>query len=158
IFTGAFTTAGAFFAMALTNFKGIQEKGNICGGGLLICLVPMMTLLPVLFLRGRQNVMEHQQMAFPETRAKIENICLRRPMTVAAITVVITLLTASQLHKLYFDYNLLNMQSAGLPAVEFEEKLINSASKSVLFGAVVADSFDDAMKKEEAIKKLSSVA
>jgi hopanoid biosynthesis associated RND transporter like protein HpnN len=158
ILTGAFTTAGAFLAMALTNFKGIQEMGIICGGGLLVCLIPMMTLLPVLLLRGRQNVMDHQQMAFPETRAKIENIWLRRPITVVAITLVVTCLTASQLHRLYFDYNLLNMQSAGLPAVEFEEKLINSASKSVLFAAVVADSLDDAMKKEEAIKKLSSVA
>ena len=35
IFTGALTTAGAFLAMAFTNFKGIQEMGIICGGGLL---------------------------------------------------------------------------------------------------------------------------
>jgi len=55
IFTGAFTTAGAFLAMSFTNFKGIQEMGIICGGGLLICLVPMLTLLPVLLLRGRQT-------------------------------------------------------------------------------------------------------
>ena len=60
IFTGAFTTAGAFFAMAFTDFKGIKEMGIICGGGMLVCLVPMMTLLPVLLLRGRQNVLDHQ--------------------------------------------------------------------------------------------------
>jgi predicted RND superfamily exporter protein len=47
IFTGGFTTAGAFFAMALTDFDGIQEMGVICGGGLMVSLVPMMTLLPV---------------------------------------------------------------------------------------------------------------
>ncbi|HMJ65227.1 MAG TPA: MMPL family transporter, partial [Candidatus Binatia bacterium] len=46
IFTGAFTTAGAFFAMAAADFKGIQEMGIICGGGMLVCLVPMMTMLP----------------------------------------------------------------------------------------------------------------
>ncbi len=59
IFTGALTTAGAFLAMGFTNFRGIQEMGIICGGGLLLCLVPMMTLLPVLLLRGRQNVIDH---------------------------------------------------------------------------------------------------
>ena len=58
IFTGSLTTAGAFIAMAFTNFKGIQEMGIICGGGLLLCLIPMMTLLPVLLLRGRQNVID----------------------------------------------------------------------------------------------------
>jgi len=39
-------TAGAFLAMCFTNFQGIKEMGIICGGGLLVCLVPMMTLLP----------------------------------------------------------------------------------------------------------------
>ena len=52
IFTGALTTAGAFLAMRFTHFKGIQEMGVICGGGLLICFIPMMTLLPALLLRG----------------------------------------------------------------------------------------------------------
>ena len=61
IFTGALTTAGAFLAMALTNFRGIQEMGIICGGGLLICFIPMMTMLPVMLLRGQQNVMDHQR-------------------------------------------------------------------------------------------------
>lgn len=53
IFTGCFTTAGAFFAMSLTDFRGIQEMGIITGGGMLICLVPMMTLLPALLLREK---------------------------------------------------------------------------------------------------------
>src|SRR4029079_8731202 len=154
IFTGAFTTAGAFLAMGLTNFKGIQEMGIICGGGLLICLIPMMTLLPVMLLRGRQNVMDHQHTDLPDARARIENIWLTRPVTVAIVTTVLCALAATQLHKLYFDYNLLNMQSAGLPSVEFEEKLLNSAEKSVLFGAVVANSLEEAVDLQDKIEKL----
>ena len=83
IFTGAFTTAGAFLAMAFTRFKGIQEMGIICGGGLLICLVPMMTLLPVLLLKGRQNVIDHAEGDLAERRARIENLWLQRPVLVA---------------------------------------------------------------------------
>jgi hopanoid biosynthesis associated RND transporter like protein HpnN len=158
IFTGAFTTAGAFLAMGLTNFKGIQEMGIICGGGLLICLLPMLTLLPVLLLRGRQNVIDHAHREVPDTRARVENIWLKRPMATLVITLVLCGLAGSQLPKLYFDYNLLNMQSAGLPAVEFEHKLIQSASKSVLFGAVVADSVEEAVELEERIRKLPVVA
>jgi hypothetical protein len=170
IFTGAFTTGGAFLAMGLTNFKGIQEMGIICGGGLLVCLVPMMTLLPVLLLRGRQNIIDHKQGDLSETRARIENIWLRRPVVVTVITVALCGLAGSQLGKVYFDYNLLHMQSAGLPAVEFEEKLIHAATnsvsgsttnangKSVLFGAVVADTLDQAVRLEEDLKKLPVVA
>ncbi|MEK7684025.1 MAG: MMPL family transporter [Verrucomicrobiota bacterium] len=158
IFTGCFTTAGAFFAMGLTDFKGIQEMGIITGGGMLICLVPMMTMLPVLLLRGRQNVLDHQISAGIDKRARIERLWLERPVLVIVTTVSLCGLCLSQFHKVYFDYNLLNMQSRGLPAVEFERKLIDSASKSVLFGAVVAGSLEEALRLESRITNLTTVA
>ena len=170
IVTGAFTTAGAFLAMGFTNFKGIQEMGIICGGGLLICLVPMMTMLPVLLLRGRQNVSNHIPGAFDVRRARIENFWLQRPWWVTIITLALCALAATQLHKVYFDYNLLNMQSAGLPAVEFEKKLIyatnsapgldatNAPAKSVLYAAVIATNLEQAISLERQITNLSAVA
>jgi hopanoid biosynthesis associated RND transporter like protein HpnN len=167
IFTGALTTAGAFLAMWFTDFKGIQEMGIICGGGLMICLVPMLTLLPALLLRGRQNVVDLQLDAV-DRRARIENLWLRRPVAVTVLTVALCTLCLSQFHKIHFDYNLLNMQSEGLPAVEFEEKLINSTTnavagtnppgRSVLFAAVIADSVEHAAELEEQIRKLPVVA
>ena len=87
IFTGALTTAGAFLAMAFTNFKGIQEMGIICGGGLLVCLIPMMTMLPVLLLKGRQNRIDHDEGDIAERRARIENLWLQRPVMVTCVTV-----------------------------------------------------------------------
>lgn len=158
IFTGAFTTAGAFLAMGFTNFRGIQEMGVICGGGLLVCLVPMLTMLPVLLLKGRQNVMDHEHGDLAQGRARIENVWLQRPVLVTCLTVALCGVAATQIHKVYFDYDLLHMQSAGLPAVEFEKKLLNSADKSVLFGAVIATNLAQAAELEEQIKKLPAVA
>jgi len=157
IFIGALTTAGAFLVMSLTHFKGIQEMGIICGGGLLVCLIPMMTLLPVLLLRGKQNVLDHKIGAV-ERRERIENLWLQRPVLVTAIVTVLCALAWTQVHKVYFDYNLLNMQSHGLPAVVFEQKLIDSADKSVIYGAVVADSLAEAVALEEKIKTVPTVA
>jgi hopanoid biosynthesis associated RND transporter like protein HpnN len=157
IITGALTTAGAFLAMAFTNFKGIQEMGIICGGGLIVCLVPMMTLLPVLLLRGRQNVIDHKGLQ-EKTRARIENLWLQRPAVVTAFIVVSCGVAALQLFqgKIKFDYNLLNMQSAGLPAVEFGQKLIDSG-QSVLFSAVVANSLEEATALESRLRALTNV-
>ncbi len=157
IFVGALTTAGAFLAMWLTNFKGIQEMGIICGGGLLVCFIPMITLLPVLLLRGRQNVLDHK-IHDVERRARIENIWLERPVLVMVIVVTLCALAWTQARKVYFDYNLLNMQSAGMPAVVFEQKLIDSADKSVLYGAVIADSLPQAVELQKQIEKLPTVA
>jgi hopanoid biosynthesis associated RND transporter like protein HpnN len=156
ILTGALTTAGAFIAMWFTDFKGIQEMGIICGGGLLVCFIPMMTLLPVMLLHGRQNELDHQPSSAAATRARIERVWLKRPLLVTLLIAITCTLAALQLHKVYFDYNLLDMQSAGLPAVVFEEKLIHSADKSVLYGAVVADSLPQAVELEKKFKALTN--
>jgi uncharacterized protein len=158
ILTGCFTTAGAFFAMGLTDFKGIQEMGIISGGGLLICLVPMMTLLPVLLLRGRQNVLDHTYPQVVERRARIERLWLERPLAVTGITVALCGLAFAKFNRVYFDYNLLNMQTKGLPAVVFEQKLIKSAEKSVLYCAMIAKSLEEAAALEVNVTNLSAVA
>ncbi len=157
IFTGALTTASAFLAMAFTHFRGIQEMGIICGSGLLLCLVPMMTLLPVLLMRGRQNAIDHQTTE-DDARARIENIWLKRPVLVMAITAALCVLALVQARKVYFDYNMQKLQALGLPSVVFEEKLFAAADKSLLYGAVVANSLTNAIDLEEQIRKLPTVA
>ena len=155
ILTGALTTSGAFLAMALTDFKGIQEMGIICGAGMILCLVPMMTFLPVLLLRGRQNVLDQAHAAQP--RARIEQIWLRRPALVSAITVSFCLLAAVEARRVRFDYNLLNMQSKGLASVEYGKKLAQSG-ESVLSAAVIATNLEQAIDLEERLKKLPLVS
>jgi hypothetical protein len=59
--------------------------------------------------------------------------------------------------KVSFDYNLLDMQSKGLPAVVYEKKLLFSG-QSVLSAAVVADSLEEAREIEQKVKKLPTVA
>jgi hopanoid biosynthesis associated RND transporter like protein HpnN len=157
IFTGALTTAGAFLAMYFTNFKGIKEMGVICGGGLVICFVPMMTLLPVMLLRGRQNIIDRRA-SEDVTRARIENIWLQRPVLVMTVMVVLCALAWGQACKVYFDYNLEKLQAAGLPSVVFEHKLLNSADQSLLPCAVVASNLDQAISLEKKIRQLPGVA
>jgi predicted RND superfamily exporter protein len=157
IFTGALTTAGAFLAMYFTNFKGIKEMGVICGGGLMICFIPMMTLLPVMLLRGRQNIIDRRA-SEDVTRARIENIWLQRPVLVMTVMVVLCALAWGQARKVYFDYNLEKLQAAGLPSVVFEHKLLNSADQSLLPCAVVASNLDQAISLEKKIKQLPGVA
>ena len=157
IFTGALTTAGAFGAMAFTNFKGIQEMGEICGGGLMLCLIPMLTMLPAMLLRGRQNQLDHQ-IHEDRTRARIENIWLQRPWLVTGITASLCVAAVVAGRKLYFDYNLLKMQNPRLPSVVYAQKLMNSADKSLLYAAVITDSLTNAVALQRKIEALPLVA
>ena len=159
IFTGALTTAGAFIAMILTDFRGIQEMGIICGGGLLLCLVPMMTMLPALLLRGRQNVID-LHMKEDIARAQIEKIWLHRPAIVLGITAVLCVLAGIEVYrgKVKFDYNLMQMQTPSLPSVTFEQVLFQHADKSLLTGDIVANNLEGAIALENVVKKLPTVA
>jgi hopanoid biosynthesis associated RND transporter like protein HpnN len=157
IFTGALTTAGAFLAMAFTNFKGIQEMGIICGGGLLVCFIPMMTLLPVMLLRGRQNVIDHRATE-DEARARIENIWLQRPALVLGITAGLCVAALFEARKVHFDYNLIKLQNPSLSSVVFAHKLVDLADKSLLYGAVIVDSLTNAVDLAEKLRKLPMVA
>ena len=125
----------------------------------------MVTMLPVLLLRGRQNVLDHKlgdtldRKAAVEVdrRTRIENFWLRRPVLVIGAIVVLSALAIIPSLRVRFDYNLLHMQSSGLPAVIFQDKLIHSSTRSVLFGAVVADSINEATNLAARISKLPTV-
>ena len=70
---------GRFPGDGLHRLQGHPGDGDYLRRRLLICLIPMMTLLPVLLLKGRQNVIDHEQGDLAERRARIENIWLQRP-------------------------------------------------------------------------------
>jgi hypothetical protein len=157
IVTGALTTAGAFLAMGLTDFKGIQEMGIISGGGLVLCLIPMLTMLPVLLMRGSQNVIDHKVGMAAEKREAIEHFWLDRPVWVIGVALALCVGAATQFHRIFFDYNLLHMQSKGLTSVIYEKKLLYSG-QSVLYAAIVADSLPQAHHFEEVVSNLPAVA
>lgn len=159
IFTSGFTMSGAFFAMMLTDFKGIREMGMISGAGLLVCLIPMMTLLPVLLVRGKPGPAGEGVACAPSRRRqRIEQIYLSRPWTILICGAAFTLFTVSQFSKVRFDYNLLNLQTPELAAVGLERKLIESGSQSLLYCAVTADSLPQAVEIERKLGRLPSVS
>ena len=157
IFTSGFTTAGAFLAMLLTDFKGVREMGLISGMGLLLCIIPMLTLLPLLMARGARELPDESARRRYSRRANIEQLWLKRPRLVLMCGAAVTLLAVARIPQIDFDYNLLNLQTRGLLAVDLEEKLMRSGSQSLLSAAVIADSLPEAVALQKQIEALPSV-
>ena len=104
-------------------------------------------------------MLDRQAAAEFDRRARIENVWLRRPMIVISVILLLSGLAIIPARSVRFDYNLLHMQSAGLPAVIFQDKLIQSSTnRSVLFAAVVADSLSQATNLIAHMTNLPSVA
>jgi len=143
----------------------------------------MLTLLPLLLVRGRPDLPDQQatrskqsrrdpllislpfrgdrQRAAPpkqSRRAGIEQLYLKRPWLVLVCGAVFTMFMILQSNKVQFDYNLLNLQSRGLPAVRMQKQLIRSGSQSLLYCAVTANSLPQAVEWEQRINQLPSVA
>ncbi|HAB15980.1 MAG TPA: RND transporter, partial [Verrucomicrobiales bacterium] len=166
IFTGCLTTAGAFAAMAITDFRGIREMGIICGGGLVISLIPMLTLLPAWLLkrhksgspqRHRTHKAAARRAESPEFRARLERLWLERPWTVLGIAAALTVGAALSARRVHFDYNLRRHRCAYPPSVQFEHKLVHSAEKSVIFGAVMATNLAEATALEARLRNQPTV-
>lgn len=158
IFSGALTTSGAFFAMAFTDFDGIKEMGVITGGGMMLCLIPMMTLLPIMLLKGRQVKLDVCQARRNPLRSRVEQVWLSHPKSILGLCFVMTGFSAWLIPNIRFDYNLLHLQTEGIQSVFLEKKLIDSASKSILYCASIADTAEEAIRRKEEFEKLDVVA
>lgn len=158
ITTSALTIAGAFYFMVFTGFQGMREMGLIAGTGIVLCLLPMFTLLPLLLPRGKAGALGPRETGRPPRSGGDRGPHHgRSPWLVLTGAAVLTALLVVPGLKVQFDHNLLNLQSPELPAVRLQRKLIAAGVPSVLYCAVVADSLPQAVQWEARIRQLVSV-
>ncbi len=157
-FAGAITTAMAFGAMTLTDFIGIAELGWIAAGGILLCMLAMVLLLPALLAveeKWRKTDYNHQLRVAGEEK-KWDGF-FRHYYVIILVSLLLVGLSILPLKRLRFDYNLLNLQAKNTEAVDYELKIIDSAKRSAWSAAMVADTFAETQKKHAAANALSTV-
>jgi hypothetical protein len=158
ITAGALTTALAFFAIMLAEFRGIQELGFIAGSGVLLALLSSFTVLPALLalVEKKRAATEKSHLQHREAFAFLETLS-RHPRWVLALTLAITFVGLLAFHKVFFDYNLLNLQAKDTESVEWENKISQHSERSSWFAVTTADSLDEVRKKKRLFKALPAV-
>jgi hopanoid biosynthesis associated RND transporter like protein HpnN len=153
---GAITTAISFFAAGCTTFVGVSELGIIAGGGILLCAVAELTLLPAaIYLVDRSD----WGRSMPEPLAVhtwIQPLLIRPRLTLGAAG-LFTLVLAGGMSKLWYDNNLLNMQAVGLESVELERRLLQQCHQSSWYALSLADGPEQLLARKAAFDKLPSV-
>ena len=168
-FTGAVTTAIAFYAIRFTDFKGVAELGMIAGTGVVFAFLAMATVLPALIFmqERRQERLPHQgrprrprpYWAYP--LAVLERYYLSHPKWVILVCGGVTVAALSGIPQVKFDYNLLHLQSPKLASVQTETKMLNASSADshgLLFAVSLADSLETAAQRSAGFSKLPSVS
>lgn len=161
IATTAFTTGVAFYTLLLTNFKGLIELGFISGSGILLILLATFTVLPALLLLydGRKKAApDPRQVTTRGVNGGYLEGLYRHPQLTLGAGAVLVVLSLMMLGRVGSDFNLLHMQAEGTESVVWEQKILESAKRSVWFGVSLVDSIEEARRKEKALEALPSVA
>jgi hypothetical protein len=156
ITTGALTTAVAFFTAGLTNFTGVAELGIIAGGGILLCALAELTLLPAaIALMDRSGWGVRMPSPLPIHKWILPFIKL--PRLTLLVTLGVTVFLSLGLGRLWYDNNLLNMQAVGLESVELERRLLSECNQSVWYALSIADSREQLLARKAKFNALPTV-
>jgi hopanoid biosynthesis associated RND transporter like protein HpnN len=155
IMTGAVTTAISFFMAGMTNFTGVAELGIIAGGGILLCAVAELFVLPAVI----QLVDRGGGFRMPEplpVHTWLEPL-LVRPGRLLAATCLFTGIIGAGAIKLRYDHNLLNLQADGLESVALERKLLSECSQSMWYAVSMADTREELLERKANLLKMPSI-
>jgi hypothetical protein len=156
ITTGAATTAVAFLAAGFTSFKGVAELGIIAGGGLILCAISELVLLPAciyLIDRSGWGVRMPKPLAVHKWIAPF----MRFPRITLIASLAGTAVVSVGIERLWYDNNLLNMQAQGLESVALEKKLLAESNQSVWYALSICDSREDLLARKARFLQLASV-
>ncbi len=156
IATCAVTTAVAFFAAAFTSFTGIAELGIIAGGGILLCAVAQLFVLPALVL-AVDRAGWSPRLPRPMPVQLWLSPVLKRPGVTLFGGLAITAALALGISRLAYDHNLLNLQPDGLESVQLEHKLVTDGKQSVWHALSICDSREELLARKEQFLRLPSV-
>jgi len=158
ILAGALTTALAFFSAGLTSFTGVVELGVIAGGGIVLCVVAALLVLPAMI-----NLWDRRKIGGRIPRPIDVSVAVKPLMRLGAvkwvlgISLVATGLAALGMQHLWYDHNLLNLQPRGLESVELERKLLRDADQSVWYALSIAESREELLERKQKFLQLASV-
>lgn len=151
------TVSLAFATFAMTDFKGIAELGIIAAGGIIICVLTTLTVLPaILVLMGRWR----KPVCTPSARLTPHPLLMAlfaRPWLIIAVTISLSILSAWSLTRTGFDYNMMNLQAKGLESVTYAYKLMRSQENSGYFAVAVAGDPAEAAELTGRLEKLPGV-
>jgi len=152
VFTGAITSAGTFYAMCVSQFRGLSHLGFLIGSGILLCAVAILFMLPAM-IRWNEGVRPRKVDSLKKLH--LQSFGLERLMPLAAryrrATIatlgLLTLGAAWLAWDLPFDDTINALRSNRSPAYEVQQDVGTrfGASLSYMMAIAEAPTHDEAL-------------
>ena len=125
----ALTSAGGFVALRFGNFMGFQQLGVILCGGILLCLLAVLIMLPLMVL-WREGLQKPVVVHNIEKEQIPKGISYNSSGIFLSLLIIAALLCLTQIQNVKIDYDLSNLRKEGDAYSELstEERLLADAN------------------------------
>jgi hypothetical protein len=143
MFTGAITSAGTFYSMCVTQFRGLWELGFLIGTGILLSMVAILFLLPAMIQwnegrAGREhkvNKLHIQSFGFE----RLIPLSVRRPVPSLIVLGVITAVLGVAAWNVGFSDSIRDLRSKNNRGVLAQEKMSRLFGGDLNFMIAIAE-------------------
>jgi predicted RND superfamily exporter protein len=144
VFTGAITSAGTFYAMCISQFRGLRDLGVLIGSGILFCALAILFLLPAM-IKWNEGVRRRKVDAVRKLHLQsflLEHLIpfsARHRRPVIAVVVGLTLLAGWAATRLGFDDTIQVLRSNRSPAYQLQQEMAQEFGASLSYMLAVAE-------------------
>ena len=134
VFTGAITSAGTFYAMCITEYRGLWDFGFLVGSGIVLCLVAVLFLLPAMISwnEGRTRKRDITKKLYLHSFG-IEGVMtwsLRHPVAVVVASALLTVVGGWMAWNVEFSDNVQDLRSPNNRGIIVQEAISRSFGAS----------------------------
>ncbi len=125
VLTGSLTTAGAFFSIVVTDFRGLHELGTVAGLGILLCMLStliVMTALMLLIFRLKKGLLIKEQTPSWLEQA-LPDVIIRNGRTLSFFMVIVIILALPGLGRVRFYSDLREIGLKDSRAMRIQKEL-----------------------------------
>lgn len=127
VFTGAVTSAGTFYAMCITEYKGLKDFGFLVGSGILLCMVAILFLLPAMIAwndgRARKKPITERLYLHSFGFERIMTWSTRHPTPVLVASLLLTLFAGYHAWNVEFSDSVQDLRSPNNKGVRLQERI-----------------------------------
>ncbi len=159
VFTGAATTAAAFFVIVLGESRAFRQTGFFLGAGVLLCFLSMMTVLPaVVTLKERRFPLKPGRVRGRMlSLERLGEVAVRRRWAFIACAAALTALAVFGVTRVQYDYDMWNIEPAGLKSERVKDILVGDFGMSFDYSVAFDTDLAEVRRKAGELRGLDEV-
>ncbi len=154
----AITTAIGFYSFIPTDYQGVAELGWIAGSGMFISIFFTLTLLPALL---SLKAYKASKKTIYKNKNPFISLLTRLPYTyskqILLLTLIVLIAFVSQLYRINFDINTLNLQDPENESVQTYRDLLKDSDSSPWSSILLKENRNDVITAVKEIEQLDLV-